>query len=132
MIVFGTRRGQPGYAFEILKLKDRYRATVEQVSLLKLTIEKYLMHNCDFGGGAYFRSIEAREQHVFYDAVSNQLLSQDNPAANSNGEYKLMRVVNSRRGDYAGVFYKFSSVVTDIGIYLNMIKPEAQDILPGF
>lgn len=124
MIVFGTRRGQPGYAFELLLFKDLHRTTIFEITTLKFTLELYLMHSCDFGGGAYFRSTELREQHVFYDSVSNRLLSRDSPVVNNLG-YKLVRVINSRRGDYLGVFYYFDTGnLNDNGIYLNMIQAD--------
>ena len=54
------------------------------------------MHNCDFSGGAWFRSTNEAEEHAFFDAVTGQL------HINNGGisDFKLVSVVNSKRGHY--------------------------------
>jgi hypothetical protein len=59
------------------------------------------MHGCDFTGGAWFRSTNQEEQHVFFDPQANQLYKNDG----TNQSKKLILVANSKRGHYLTVVW---------------------------
>ena len=63
--------------------------------------KEYLMHNCDFTGGAWFRSTGTGEEHAFFDAGTSTLYK-NNGVVSSN---KLVWVVNSKRGHYLTVIW---------------------------
>ena len=71
LIVFGTRKTSVGNSFELIELEDKYSSKVRKATKLKDVLEEYLIHSCDFGGGAYFRSTQLREQHFFFNSITN-------------------------------------------------------------
>lgn len=59
------------------------------------------MHSCEYGSGAWFRSINHAEEDAFFDPGVNQYYGNkglSNPIV-------LISVVNSKRGHYLTVFW---------------------------
>lgn len=76
------------------------------------------MHNCDFSGGAWFRSTNEAEEHAFFDAVTGQLHI-DNGGIS---DFKLVSVVNSKRGHLMTIKYNPNASNTANGQHLDTHK----------
>ena len=50
---------------------------VASVIFLAVETKDYIMHSCDYTGGAWFRSKNPEEEHAFYDPGTNQLYKND-------------------------------------------------------
>ena len=71
-MVYGHSTGNSG-VFELHQLENNSGTKVIGITELENGTIDYLMHNCDYTGGAWFRSVNPEEQHVYYDYVHKQL-----------------------------------------------------------
>lgn len=53
--------------FELHELQNNSATVVKKLTRLASEQKDYLMHSCDFTGGAWFRSTREEEEHIFYD-----------------------------------------------------------------
>lgn len=59
------------------------------------------MHSCDYTGGAWFRSKNPEEEHVFFHPETLQLYKNNGPVS----DIKLVSIANSKRGYYFSITY---------------------------
>lgn len=94
LLVFGTS-GSNSF-FELHKLSNNSPTTVESVTLLATDTRGFIMHSCEYEGGSWLRSNNDEEEHAFYDPGTQQLYKNNGTVS----IFKLISVVNSRRGHY--------------------------------
>lgn len=72
----------------------------------------YIMHSCDYTGGAYFRTTMSEEKHVFYDPLTGAVRTINEGISTTK---RLISVVNSKRGSYFTVFYEIANKYSILG-----------------
>jgi len=72
LLVYGHST-KSGRVFELHQLENNSGTKVIGITELQNGTIDYLMHNCDYTGGAWFRSTNEEEQHVYYDSVQQNL-----------------------------------------------------------
>lgn len=60
---------------EMFKLHDNSPTGVKSVTLLSSSdlSKNFIMHYCDYEAGAWFRTTNEEEQHLFYDPATETL-----------------------------------------------------------
>lgn len=98
LLVYGHSAGPtPDRVFELHQLENNSATQVVSVTQLASDPSRdYLMHSCDFSGGAWFRSMNEAEEHAFFDAGTGELHMNNGVVS----DFKLVSIVNSKRGHY--------------------------------
>lgn len=102
LLVYGTSISDSNHrVFELHHLENNSGSHVEKITLLSTDDREFLMHSCDYTGGAWFRSKNEAEEHAFFDPETLQLYKNNGPV---DGQ-KIVSVANSKRGYYFVTVY---------------------------
>ena len=97
LLVYGQSSGNDS-VFELHQFANNSPTVVQSVTHLATepasSARTYIMHSCDFTGGAWLRSTNPEEEHAFYDSDRQQLFINNGPVQ----DHKLISVMSSKRG----------------------------------
>lgn len=88
---------------ELHQLANNSPTSITSVTLLftEAASKDYIMHSCDFTGGAWLRSTNPEEEHAFYDPGTQKLYKNNGPVVTD----KIIAMANSKRGFYFTASY---------------------------
>lgn len=101
LLVYGLSAGNDRI-FELHQFSGNSPNQVFSVKNLATETRDFIMHSCDYTGGAWLRSTNPEEEHAFYDPGTDQLYKNNGSVTTS----KLLSVSNSKRGHYFTVYWQ--------------------------